>query len=120
MHERKHLSLVGPRIFLDSVGTERLGRAATALVQRRNKAGICLHFLQLLWEVTHLGYLILRVEGVRVFQPKDVLRIEGTENPVFTWGPTFGPNIFISNEPRWSRGRTYKSLSKPRVIMMPP
>ena len=49
MHDRKHLILVGPGIFLDSVRTQRLGRAATALVQRRNETGMCLHFLQLLF-----------------------------------------------------------------------
>jgi hypothetical protein len=32
MHDTKHLSLVGPRIFLDSVRLQRLGRAATALI----------------------------------------------------------------------------------------
>ena len=49
MHDRKHLILVGPRIFLDSVETQRLGRAATALIQRRNETGMGLHFLQLLF-----------------------------------------------------------------------
>ncbi len=51
MHDRKHLSLVGPRTFLDSVRTQRLGRAATALIQRCNETGMCFHFLQLLFEV---------------------------------------------------------------------
>jgi hypothetical protein len=49
MHERKHLLLVGPRPCFDAVQTQRVGRAATALIQRRNKTRICLHFLQLLF-----------------------------------------------------------------------
>ena len=49
MHDRKHLILVGPRTFLDSVKTQRLGRAAAALIQRRNETGMRLHFLQLLF-----------------------------------------------------------------------
>ena len=43
MHDRKHLVLVGPRIFFDSVETQRAGRAATALIQRRNETGMRLH-----------------------------------------------------------------------------
>src|SRR6516164_5536694 len=53
MHQSKHLSLIGPRIFLDSIRTERLGRTATTLIQRRNETGICRHFLKLLRVVTH-------------------------------------------------------------------
>ena len=49
MHDRKHLLLVGPRIFFDSVETQRAGRAAAALIQRRNETGMCLHLLQLLF-----------------------------------------------------------------------
>jgi hypothetical protein len=49
MHDGKHLILVGPRIFFDAVKTQRIGRAATALIQRRNETGMCLHFLQLLF-----------------------------------------------------------------------
>ena len=49
MHDRKHLILVGPCIFLDSVKTQRAGRAATTLIQRRNETGMRLHFLQLLF-----------------------------------------------------------------------
>ena len=49
VHDRKHLVLVGPRTFFDSVKTQCLGRAATALIQRRNEAGMCLHLLQLLF-----------------------------------------------------------------------
>src|SRR4030095_5300235 len=30
------------------------------------------------------------------------------------------PNIFVTNEPRWSKGRIYRGLSKPRVFMMSP
>ena len=56
MHDRKHLILVGPSIFLDSVKTQRLWRAATALIQRRNETRMCFHFLQLLFEVAHLGH----------------------------------------------------------------
>src|SRR6476620_146444 len=40
MHERKHLLLVGPRAFLDSVGSQCFGRAATTLVQRGKKAAL--------------------------------------------------------------------------------
>src|SRR5262249_32358899 len=53
MHERKHLSFTGPSIFFDSIRNKRLWSAATALIQRRNKAGICLHFFELLCIVTH-------------------------------------------------------------------
>src|SRR2546426_7291964 len=49
MHDRKHLILVGPRTFFDSVKTQCVGRATTALIQRRNETGMCLHFLQLLF-----------------------------------------------------------------------
>ena len=49
MHDRKHLILVGPRTFFDSVKTQRAGRAATALIQRGNEAGMRLHLLQLLF-----------------------------------------------------------------------
>ena len=49
MHNREHLIFVGPRPLLDSIRRQRLGRAATALVQRGNKAGLGLHFLQLLF-----------------------------------------------------------------------
>ena len=48
MHERKHLLLIGPRPVFDAIQTQRVGRAATALIQRRNETGLGLHFLQLL------------------------------------------------------------------------
>ena len=48
MHERKHLLLVGPRPVFDAIQTQRVGRAAPALIQRRNEPGLGLHFLQLL------------------------------------------------------------------------
>ena len=48
MDERKHLLVVGPRAFLDSVCAQRLGRAATALVQRCKEAGLGLNFSLLL------------------------------------------------------------------------
>src|SRR5215467_11435248 len=63
MYERKHLSLIGPGIFLDSIRTERLGRAATALVQGRNETGTCLHFLKLLCVVTHFW-------SPKIFEPR--------------------------------------------------
>jgi hypothetical protein len=47
MHDRKHLVLVGPRTFFDPVKTQCAGSAATALIQRRDEAGMCLHLLQL-------------------------------------------------------------------------
>ena len=37
VHERKHLILVGPGVFFDSVKTQRAGRAAAALIERRNE-----------------------------------------------------------------------------------
>jgi hypothetical protein len=40
MHQGKHLFVVGPRAFLDTVITQRLGGAATALVQRSKEAGL--------------------------------------------------------------------------------
>jgi hypothetical protein len=49
MHKRKHLFLIGPRIFLDSVVAQCLGRAATALVQRGKKAALRLDFSLLLF-----------------------------------------------------------------------
>ena len=49
MHEREHLFLVGPRAFLDSVVAQRLGRAATTLVQRGKKAALRLDFPLLLF-----------------------------------------------------------------------
>ena len=59
MHDREHLFLVGPRIFLDSIGTQRVGRAAAALIQRRNKPGMCLHLLQLsLFDGAHVRHLV--------------------------------------------------------------
>ena len=48
MHDRKHLIFIRPRTFFDAVKTQRVGRAATALIQRRNETGLGLHFLQLL------------------------------------------------------------------------
>ena len=30
------------------------------------------------------------------------------------------PNIFVWNEPRWSKGRMYSGLSKPEVVMRSP
>ena len=60
MHDREHLCLAGPRVLLDSVGTQRAGRAATALIQRRDEPGMCLHLLQL-FVVGHLGHLVLRL-----------------------------------------------------------
>src|SRR4030095_16764230 len=37
LHERKHLTLVGPRGFFNSVKTQGGGRAAAALIERRNE-----------------------------------------------------------------------------------
>src|SRR4029453_9224708 len=48
VHYRKHLILVGPRTFFDSVKTQCTGSAATALIQRGYKARMCLHLLELL------------------------------------------------------------------------
>src|SRR5438105_1683263 len=58
VHDLEHLCLAGPRVLLDSVGTQRAGRAAPALIQRRNEPGMGLHLLQLL-VVGHLGHLVL-------------------------------------------------------------
>src|SRR5919201_6047047 len=55
MHDRKHLLLVGPRPVLDSVRTQRAGRAAAALIERRNEPGMRPHPLQLGFEVGDLG-----------------------------------------------------------------
>ncbi len=49
MHEGKHLFVVGPRAFLDTVSTQRLGGAATALVQRSKEAGLGFDFSLLLF-----------------------------------------------------------------------
>jgi hypothetical protein len=49
MHEGKHFLIVRPRTFLDSISLERLGRAATTLVQRSNEAGLGLKFSQILF-----------------------------------------------------------------------
>jgi hypothetical protein len=48
VHDRKHLILVGPRVFFDSVQGQGLGRAAAALVQRGYEAGVRLDLLQLI------------------------------------------------------------------------
>jgi hypothetical protein len=67
MHDRKHLVLVGPRIFADSVVTQRVGRAAAALIQRSNESGMCLHLLQLFFEIARLDgqRVLVRIERHR-------------------------------------------------------
>src|SRR5258708_6739374 len=66
MHERKHLSLIGPCILFDSIRTERLRSAAAALIQRRDETGFCPHLLKL--QCVHSrSPQIFRVEA---FQPK--------------------------------------------------
>jgi hypothetical protein len=32
----------------------------------------------------------------------------------------FQPNIFVWNDPRWSKGRMYRGRSKPIVVILPP
>jgi hypothetical protein len=58
--EREHLVIVGPGAFLNSIGQQCLGRAAAALVQRRQKAGLRLDLPLLLFfsvgEVHHLPF----------------------------------------------------------------
>ena len=49
MYQRKHLLFVGPGTFFDPVKTQRLGCAATALIQRRDEARVRFYFLQLLF-----------------------------------------------------------------------
>src|SRR5207248_5236979 len=49
MHNHKHPLLVGPGTFFDPVKTQRLGCAATALIQCRDEARVRFYFLQLLF-----------------------------------------------------------------------
>ena len=60
MDQREHLFIVGPRTFLDAVGGERLGRAAAALVQRGQKAGLRLDLPLLLFFAVHSAPFRLR------------------------------------------------------------
>ena len=48
MHEREHFFIIGPGSFLNSVILQRLGCAATALVEGGDEAGLGPDFLQLL------------------------------------------------------------------------
>jgi hypothetical protein len=57
MDERKHLVFTGPGAVLDSIVTQRPGRAAAALIQRRNETRSSSYFLQLLIEIAHLELL---------------------------------------------------------------
>jgi hypothetical protein len=41
--------------FLDSIGTQCLGRASAALIQRGNETRLGLHFLKLLSKVANSG-----------------------------------------------------------------
>src|SRR5262249_60647983 len=53
MHDREHLLRVGPRIVLDAVSSQRVGRAAAALIQGGNEPAMGSHLLQLFLEVAH-------------------------------------------------------------------
>ncbi len=69
MHERKHLFLVGPCAFLDSVAAQRLGCAATTLVQRGKEAGLRLDFPLLLFlQAIHNVSVVFRCAGSGCFQ----------------------------------------------------
>src|SRR5262249_57829964 len=48
MHELKHLVVILPGVVFDTVKRQRMGSAATALIQRRDEPGLALHLLHLL------------------------------------------------------------------------
>src|SRR6266536_420622 len=103
MHDRKHLILVGPRTFFDSVKTQRAGRAATALIQRRNETGMCLHFLQLLFvqaERFHNASLSFRYRRIRLLLELSWLKAGSallSSSGIMRWA-----NTLPSSTPHWS------------------
>jgi hypothetical protein len=55
VHDPEHAFVIRPGILIDSVQTQRLGRAAPALVEGGDKAARGSDFLHLLIELTHNG-----------------------------------------------------------------
>src|SRR5262245_19026356 len=51
MHDRQHLLLTGPCIFVNSIFNQCMRRAAAALIEGRDEAGARLHLLELLFVV---------------------------------------------------------------------
>src|SRR5262245_34632883 len=106
MHEREHLFLVGPRAVLDAVGPERAGRAPSALIQRRDEAGLALHLLQLL-EVAHgpyLAFLRIRYRRMRLFVELSCWSVGSaslSSSGMMRWASTLP-----SSTPHWSNEST--------------
>src|SRR5882724_9668456 len=104
MHDGKHLLLVGPRLVLDSVGTQGAGRAPAALIERGDEPGMSLHLLQLFLEVIHLRHLVFRYRRMRVLVELSWPRVGSvrlSSSGMMRWASTLP-----SSTPHWSNEST--------------